>query len=158
MLASGNPEWVNRAHSPEPVEGSSEIDIAFDHDRFLVFAEAKLGSDVSHSTSYDPERNQIIRNIDCLIEKAGDRAPIFWMLVRDEEPSRAYLLFMNGYKNDPGLLVRDLPHRNTAVLEKVAQNLTILLWSDFSELVCGPGLDAESNRVKQELQSRIFVR
>ena len=158
MLASGNPEWINRAQSSEPVEGSSEIDIAFEHDKFLVFVEAKLGSDLSLSTSYDPGRNQIIRNIDCVIEKAGSRTPIFWMLVRDEEPSRAYLQLMNGYKRDPGLLARDLPHRNARALEKIAPNLTILLWSDFRELICGAGADPETNAVKKELERRILAR
>ncbi len=158
MLSSGNPEWINRAKSPDPVEGLSEIDIAFDHDQFLVFAEAKLGSDVSMNTSYDPQRNQIARNIDCLIEKAGDRVPIFWMIVRDEEPSRAYLQLMDNYKSDPGLLARDLPHRDAATLEKVAQNLTILQWSDFKELVCCPGADFETNSVKLDLERRICGR
>jgi hypothetical protein len=158
MLASGNPEWIGRAQSPDPVEGSSEIDIAFEHNQFLVFVEAKLGSDVSPSTSYDPGRNQIIRNIDCLIEKAGGKTAIFWMFARDEEPSRAYVQLMNGYKSDPGLLARDLPHRNAAALEKIAQNLTILLWSDFCELVCSPGVDPEANAVKKELERRILVR
>ena len=73
MLASGNPDWVARAKAPEPVEGSSEIDIVFEHDEFLVFIEAKLGSDVSMSTSYDPQRNQIVRNIDCLIARSASK-------------------------------------------------------------------------------------
>ncbi len=144
MLSSGNQEWVLRANNPNPVEGSSEIDVIFDHDQFLVYVEAKLGSDVSMSTSYDPQRNQIARNIDCLIENAGNRIPMFWMLVRDEATDRAYVQLMNGYKTDPGLLIRDLPHRNAEILKGIAQNLTILLWGDFGELVCGPGWDEES--------------
>jgi hypothetical protein len=158
MLASGNSELINRAQSPDPVEGSSEIDIAFEHDRFLVFVEAKLGSDVSMKTSYDPVRNQIVRNIDCVLEKSAGREPIFWLLVRDEEPDRAYLQLVNNYKSDPGLLVRDLPHRDVEMLVKIVQNLTILLWSDFRELVCSPGIDVETNAVKQELERRILGR
>lgn len=158
MLSSGNQEWVLRANNPNPVEGSSEIDVTFDHDQFLVFVEAKLGSDVSMSTSHDPQRNQIARNIDCLIESAGNRAPMFWMLVRDEAADRAYVQLMNGYKNDPGLLIRDLPHRNAETLKDIARNLTVLLWDDFGELVCGPGWDEESIAVKQELERRIKIR
>ena len=47
----------NRMQTSEPqlgspannqvVEGASEIDICFDHDEFLVYVEAKLGSDIS---------------------------------------------------------------------------------------------------------------
>ena len=154
MRNSANQEWILRANNPDPVEGSSEIDVIFDHDHFLVYVEAKLGSDVSLSTTYDPQRNQIIRNIDCLIENAGDRTPIFWMLVRDEEPSRAYVQLMKSYRADPRLLVRDLPHCKAEALEEIAKNLTILRWSDFGELVCGPGWDEESTAVKQELDKR----
>jgi hypothetical protein len=156
MQTSGNREWVLRASNPEPVEGSSEIDVTFDHDQFLVYAEAKLGSDISMDTKYDPQRNQIVRNIDCLIENAGRRVPIFWLLVRDEAPDRAYAQLMKSYMADLSLLARELPHRDQATLNVVAQNLTILLWSDFSELVCGPGWDAESAAVKQELRRRIL--
>jgi len=157
MENSGKREWILRAANPNPVEGNSEIDVVFDHDQFLVYAEAKLGSDISMDTTYDPQRNQIARNIDCLIENSGDRLPIFWMLVRDEASDRAYVQLMNAYKSDPTLLARDLPHRDQTVLNIVAQNLTILLWSDFSELVCGPGWDEESTAVKRELERRIFA-
>jgi hypothetical protein len=157
MLESENPEWVARAKSPDPVEGPSEIDITFEHESFLVFVEAKLGSDISMSTTYDPQRNQIIRNIDCLIEKAGERIPIFWLLTRDEESARAYVQLTSGYKSEPDLLARYLPHRNGETLARIAQNLTILLWSDFAELVCCPGTDPEVNAVKRELERRICV-
>jgi hypothetical protein len=89
VLKSGNTEWESRAKVAEPVEGPSEIDIMFDHDQFLFYVEAKPGADVSMSTTYDPQRNQLIRNIDCLIASAGSRQPIFWLLVRDEAPARA---------------------------------------------------------------------
>jgi hypothetical protein len=59
-------------------------------------------------------------------------------------------------KNDPGLLARELPHRSAETLIKIAQNLTILLWSDFAEMVCLPGSDAETNAVKEELKRRIL--
>ena len=156
MRNSSHPEWVLRATHPEPVEGPSEIDVSFDHDQFLVFVEAKLGSDISLDTKYDPQRNQIARNIDCLIEKAEDRTAMFWLLVRDQAPDRAYVQLAAAYKSDPALLERELPHREPSMLAEVVRNLTILLWSDFSELVCGPGWDEESTAVKRELKRRIL--
>ena len=75
----------------------------------LVFVEAKLGSDVSPSTRYDPDRDQIVRNIDCLIEEAGDVQAFFWMLVRDRDPSRLYMRRIEEYRNDPGELQRLIP-------------------------------------------------
>lgn len=155
MKASGNDSWLLRAADPAPVEGASEIDVTFDHPEFLIFAEAKLGSDVSLSTTYDSHRNQIVRNIDCLIEKAGDRTPFFWLLVRDDAPSRAYVQLMNAYKDDPATLARDLPHRRPSQLEHISKNLALLRWIDLSELVCELGPNSEVNAVKNELQRRI---
>jgi hypothetical protein len=156
MLASGNKESVSRANVAEPVEGPSEIDIIFDHEKFLVYVEAKLGSDVSMSTTYDLQRNQIIRNIDCLIANAGNRNPIFWLLVKDEAPAREYVRLVRNYRTDPSFLFRDLPHRDAERLKGIAQNLTILLWSDFRELVCAPDLDPETYAVQRELDRRIL--
>jgi hypothetical protein len=64
---------------------------------------------------------------------------------------------MNCYKSDPSLLARDLPHRDVETLNHIAQNLTIVLWSDFKELVCSLGPDPEENTVKQELERRIVA-
>lgn len=156
MSASENAAWRKRAKVAEPVEGPSEIDVIFDHHQFLVYVEAKLGSDISMSTTYDPQRNQIIRNIDCLIASAGNRNPIFWLLVKDEAPTRKYRQLINNYRADPSLLVRDLPYRDTETLKGIAQNLTILLWSDFRELVCVPDPDPETAAVQRELERRIL--
>jgi hypothetical protein len=155
MLSSRNPMWAARAASSESVEGPTEVDATIETEGSLIFIEAKLGSDISVNTTYDPHRNQIARNIDCLIEKAGQKTPAFWMLVRDEDPSRAYVQLMNAYKSDPGLLAQDLPHWNREDLERICQNLTILRWSDFGELVCGVDTNPEVDAVKRELERRI---
>lgn len=155
MKTSGNAVWASRAEIADPVEGPSEIDVIFDHNQFLVYVEAKLGSDISMRTTYDPQRNQMIRNIDCLIANAGNRTPIFWLLVKDEVPTRAYLQLTTSYKTDPSRLVRDLPHRDPTMLRSIAQNLTILLWSDFRDLVCEHNVDPEVAAVKRELERRI---
>ena len=64
---------------------------------------------------------------------------------------------MNAYKSDSNLLAHDLPHRNRQDLERICtqENLTILRWSDFRELVCGADADPEVAAVKRELERRI---
>ena len=78
------------------------------------------------------------------------------MLVRDEDPSRAYAQLMYAYKSDPNLLSRDLPHRDLNVLDRICRNLSILTWSDFKELVCGADSDPQLAAVKRELERRIL--
>lgn len=155
MLSSRNSTWAARATASTPVEGPSEIDLTIDGDEFIVFIEAKFGSDISMNTTYDPHRNQIARNIDCLLDKAGEREPAFWMLVRDVDASRAYAQLMNAYKSDPALLADALPHRQPEVLERVCRNLAILRWSDFEELVCGPADDLGIAATMRELERRV---
>jgi hypothetical protein len=55
------------------VKGSGRVVITTA--RHLLFVEAKLGSDVATHTTYDEARNQIVRNIDCVLETACDREP-----------------------------------------------------------------------------------
>jgi len=156
MLSSRNPIWAARATSSEPVEGPSEIDVTIETGKSVIFMEAKLGSDISMNTTYDPHRNQIARNIDCLLDRAGQKAPAFWMMVRDESPSRAYVQLMAAYRSDPELLARDLPHRNLEDLAHICESLTTIRWSDFQELVCGTDADPEVAAVKRELERRIL--
>jgi hypothetical protein len=53
------------------VEGNSEIDVVIESTSLLIDVEAKLDSDISMRTTYDPSRNQIVRNIDCVMEAAA---------------------------------------------------------------------------------------
>ena len=57
MASSDKAEWRKRAQNPKPVEGPTEVDAVLDGDDYLIFVEAKLYSDVSERTTYDPLRN-----------------------------------------------------------------------------------------------------
>lgn len=146
----------DRAADPRPVEGKSEIDVVLESSNYLVFLEAKLGSDISATTSYDPSRNQIARNIDCAIESAGSREPVFLMLVRDCDANRAYVQMMDAYQRRPELLQRDLPHRNQQQLQRIAERLAILRWRDLAgDWLRTPDTDPLTESVRQELLRRI---
>ena len=154
MAASEVLDWQERAKNPEPVEGRTEVDVVFDDPGFLVFVEAKLGSDMGARTTYDPDRNQIIRNIDCLIEHAGDRTPYFWMFVKDRGDGRAYTQLLRRYASDPQELNLHLPHRHEVqeLVATVAQRTAMVLWSDLLRLV--PESD-ELSEVRAELEVRV---
>jgi hypothetical protein len=151
MAASGVPQWEQRALDPKPVEGPSEIDLVVRGRQYLIFIEAKLDADISTNTTYDPGRNQIIRNIDVLLEVCGYRTPVFWMMAKDKGPKKAYIQVMRRYQQDPGALVSDLPHRDPHMLKRVASNLAIVSWKDILPLV---GTEGEEG-VYQELIRRI---
>ena len=153
MLDSDNPAWTNRAGHPGPVEGDSEIDIAMSGSEYLIFVEAKLGSDISARTTYDPARNQIVRNVDCVIEHSDGRRPLFWMLVKDRVATRAYVHLVTAYRERPELLAASLPHRDPQALTELTGTMAIVTWAELLQDV--RTTEDEERRVLDEIRGRI---
>jgi hypothetical protein len=54
-----------RQHKPiGSIEGSTEVDLVIESESSLVFVEVKMAAAPSRGTTADPERNQLIRNLD----------------------------------------------------------------------------------------------
>jgi hypothetical protein len=156
LKASQLEEWISRSQKPGPVQGDSEIDITIQNDSLTLFIEAKLGSDISARTKYDPERNQIVRNIDCLIDDARGTVPLFWMLVRDSGAGRTYTQLIKKYREEPASLAEALPHRDPSTLSQIAQQISMILWKDFLAIAPKPTTaDGLTDSVYQELCTRI---
>lgn len=152
MAASANAAWRRRATKPNPVEGDTEVDCVLEGADFLVYVEAKLHSDVSPRTTYDPARNQIVRNIDCVIEEAGSRRPYFWLIVRDRLPAFQYAQLVDGYRNEQGRLAKALPHRDPVLLSAIIDALAIIEWREILPLI---PRTSESAQVLAELHRRV---
>jgi hypothetical protein len=150
MAHSNNPSLVARSKNVSPVEGETEVDLVIRGCSYLIHIEAKLESDVSMKTTYDPDRNQIIRNIDVLLEECNHRVPIFWMFVKDKGSARAYTQLTDLYRTDPEALAFALPHRNPNVLWEIAQRITLLRWCDLLTI-----LPDYSSAVWKELKRRV---
>ena len=151
MLASGNSKWVTRARDPKPVEGNTEVDLCLTGGGYLLHAEAKLHSDLSTRTTYDPTRDQLVRNIDVLLEQAGSRKPVMWMIVNDRRPDRDYMQRIEAYRLQPARLHRLLPHRAPEVLDDVMTDLRVICWSELLPLLRGHA----PREVMMELRRRI---
>jgi hypothetical protein len=52
-------------------EGSTKVDLEMDSDPALVFAEVKLDAPPSPGTTHDPNRHQLVRNLDIGYERAA---------------------------------------------------------------------------------------
>jgi hypothetical protein len=109
---------------------------------------------VSLSTTYDPERNRIARNVDCVLELRGKRSPVFWMFVRDRAPTRAYVQLMDRYRA-VSELNRALPHRAEARLQNVASSLAVITWANLMALLAGTSRLGVEADVERELQRRV---
>ena len=135
MADSNDADWRNRAANRRPVEGPTEVDIVFEGPKFLVFVEAKLGSDISMCTTYDPSRNQIERNIDCVLESAGNRDALFWMFVKERQAEFEYTKVVEAYRPDIGRLQSRLPHRDPKLLARLVENIALVEWRELSSLL-----------------------
>lgn len=158
MRRSNDEAWVRRSNVPRPVEGESEIDVILQNKRVVVFAEAKLGYDISPDTKYDPERNQIVRNIDCLLDQVNDdRVPMFWMLVRDDKQARSYVRLLNEYRDEPSTLIARLGHHDADRVRALARDLALLLWKDIVAQIAKalPSDEENITSVKSELLRRV---
>ncbi len=155
MTASSDPTLSDRAADPKPVEGESEIDLAFISPAYVVFVEAKLGADISLCTKYDPSRNQIARNIDCALEHAAGRPAAMWMFVRDMGASRLYTGLINDYRRDPRQLQRLLPHRSPDEVELLCGRLAVITWEALLGALCVDTDVAAVREVLDEVRGRL---
>jgi 8-oxo-dGTP diphosphatase len=152
MRASDNRSWQDRALNPKPVEGETEVEVSLEGASYLVYVEAKLGSDISARTTYDPYRNQVVRNIDCVLEYRKKRRPYFWMFARDRGPERSYIQLLKSYRREPKTLAEQLPHRSGREIDEVSRTLAVVTWSDLLDAVTPD--DREERVVYKELQRR----
>jgi hypothetical protein len=152
LAQSTDPLLAARSLNPKAVEGDSEIDLVLDSKEMLGLLEAKLGSDASLRTKYDPDRNQIVRNIDCLLEARQGRTAVFWMLVADKGAGRTYTQLVREYQSSPSKLVASLPHRPQTEVEAVARNLALILWRDLLDVIT-PRIEAILTELSRRVSS-----
>ena len=92
-------ERLNPPSTLTTPEGQTEVDIIIETNDFVWFIEAKYKSDISMRTTHDPNRNQIIRNIDVGLEYVKGKDFYFSLLILDEEHSPKGLSMTNSYRS-----------------------------------------------------------
>lgn len=104
-----SPPPALRLHQKD--EGDSEIDVRIETERLVCFIEAKYKGDISTRTKNNPDRDQILRNLDLGSWHAGCRDFFFALLVMDEAHSAAGLAAVKRFKESPDAVLGRLPHR-----------------------------------------------
>lgn len=127
------------AHRPGVLlEGPTHVDaLLVGADGFTVAFEAKVESDASTKIEYDVTRNQIARNVDVLLERSPDAGCLVLLtpeVFRRQPTTRLYGWLMTGYRADPLLLARHLPHRTSMDFVAVSRRLGWLTYEDVREV------------------------
>ena len=125
-----------RAKVGKRLEGPTEVDLVIETPKMLIFIEAKYLSDIDCQTTYDPCRDQIIRNLDVGTYQAETRdKQFFFILLTPEfhERSRLYWFKMVDYMRDPNRIKEKLPYRSIN-FEQLSANIMWILWRDVIQI------------------------
>jgi hypothetical protein len=92
-------------------EGESEIDVLIETEQMVWFIEAKFRSDVSERTTNNPDRDQVVRNLDVGSWYAGVRDFYFSLLLLDSASGTKGMALIERYAASREDVLQRLPHR-----------------------------------------------
>jgi hypothetical protein len=123
-------------HQPKRLESNTRVDAYIETDKLLSFFEIKFTSDISHSTTFNPWRNQLARLIDVGLdvnEHNGKEVLVILSTPRRlyERKSRLYYYKMKEYAN-PMLIHEDMPWRTVS---EIRDNVLAVRWVALEDLI-----------------------
>jgi len=114
-------------------EGDSEIDVLIETENSVWAIEAKFKSDISTRTTHNPDRDQILRNIDVGSRYAGMRNYYFALLFLDKGHSPVGVLRTDEYAASNKDILKQLLHRSEG-LDNL-KGIGKLTWEDVRSIL-----------------------
>ena len=126
----------DRLKANKPLESRTHVDAFIETDKLLIFFEIKYTSDIAHSTTFNPYRNQLARLIDVGLDLAKYSGKEVLVLLSTpselcERRSRLYHYKVQEY-SDPLMISRDIAWRNVS---EIRDNLLAVRWIALEKLV-----------------------
>jgi len=112
------------------------VDAVIETDKLLIFFEIKYTSDIAHSTTFNPYRNQLARLIDVGLEEAKCNGKEVLIVLSTpstlyERRSRLYYYKVHDY-SDPFMIQKDIGWRP---VKEIEENLLVVRWIALEELI-----------------------
>jgi len=114
-------------------EGESEIDVLIETEQIVWFIEAKFRSDISERTTNNPDRDQVIRNLDVGTWYAGVREFYFSLLLLDAPQATKGTALVERYSGSRDDVLRRLPHRPDGLAN--LRGTGLLRWSQLAAVL-----------------------
>lgn len=138
-------------------EGPTEVDIIIESEDFVWLIEAKYKSDISMKTTNNPNRDQILRNIDVGSYYAGVRDFYFSLLILDEKTSSKGYKKVNQYKQELGYGVDEFAsnfeHRSDGLTN--LKDISVFYWEDIAAIFRFCSTYAE-DQFERDIANRAF--
>jgi hypothetical protein len=129
-------ELANTHKPNQRLESNTHVDAFIETDKLLIFFEIKFTSDISHSTTFNPCRNQLARLIDVGLdanEHNGKEVIVILSTPRRlfEKRSRLYYYKIKDY-TDPAKIAEDIEWRNVSTIR---DNVLAVTWIASEDLI-----------------------
>jgi len=114
-------------------EGETHVDLTVETSKKLIFIEAKYKEDISKNTTHDPNRDQIIRNIDVGSWAAKKRAKEFSFILLTLKTNTYSIDKLNDYKSNPSTIIRKIGSYRKDIKDYPAlcENIHVMYWDQI---------------------------
>jgi len=142
------------AHKPnQRLESNTHVDAFIETDKLLIFFEIKFTSDISHSTTFNPCRNQLARLIDVGLDvnkHNGKEVIVILSTPRKlyEKRSRLYYYKVKEY-TDPAMIKEDIEWRSVS---QIRDNVLAVRWIALEDLIASLYKDFEHDDKAEALE------
>ncbi|UCD88506.1 MAG: hypothetical protein JSW04_08510 [Desulfobacterales bacterium] len=109
------------------------MDLTIETSTKLIFIEAKYKADISKNTAHDPNRDQIIRNIDVGTWAAKKRAKAFYFILLTLKTNTYSIDKLNYYKSNPSNIFDAIGSYRKDIKDYVAicENIHAIYWDQI---------------------------
>jgi len=114
-------------------EGSTQVDLTIETSNKLIFIEATYEAEISKTTKHDPNRDQIIINIDVGSWAAKKRAKEFYFVLLTLKTNTYSIDKLNYYKSNPSNIIEKIGSYRRDIKDYVTlcENIHVIYWDQI---------------------------
>ena len=114
-------------------EGETHVDLTIETSNKLIFIEIKYKADISKKTKHDPNRDQIIRNIDVGSLAAKKWAKEFYFILLTLKTNTYSIDKLRYYKSNPSNIIEEIGSYRRDIKDYAAlcENIHVIYWDQI---------------------------